>query len=165
MNDITPLLIATSRALLDQGLSMVTAESCTGGWIAQQATTLSGSSEWFDGGFVSYSNAAKQTMLGVTSESLSRYGAVSEAVVIEMVAGAIKASRAQVAVAVSGVAGPAGGSEEKPVGTVWIAWGKQGQPTIANRFHFQGDREQVRWLTVVSSYQGLLALLQNKSLK
>ncbi|MCF7980521.1 MAG: CinA family protein [Pseudomonadales bacterium] len=162
MNEITSLLVKTSEALLDQGLLMATAESCTGGWIAQQATSLAGSSDWFDCGFVSYSNAAKQSMLGVTTESLNREGAVSEAVVIEMVQGAIAASRAQVAVAVSGVAGPAGGSQAKPVGTVWIAWGKQEQRVIAKCFHFQGDREQVRWQTVVAAYQGLLALLQNK---
>lgn len=160
MEDITELVKATGAALSAQGLTMATAESCTGGWIAQQATCLAGSSDWFECGFVTYSNRAKQSMLGVSEESLVRWGAVSEAVVKEMVSGALARSAAGAAVAVSGIAGPDGGSQQKPVGTVWLAWGREGGEPVARCFLFPGDREQVRWQTVVEAYRGLLALLQ-----
>lgn len=161
MEDLTRLIGQTSEALLQRKLRMATAESCTGGWIAQQATTLAGSSDWFECGFVTYSNEAKQSMLGVQATTLEQHGAVSEAVVLEMVQGAVQSSRAQVAVAVSGVAGPNGGSEEKPVGTVWIAWKIEAQEPVACCFYFQGDREAVRWQTVVEAWRGLLQGLQN----
>src|SRR5262245_26783082 len=109
-------------ALKDRKVAMAAAESCTGGWIGQAVTMVPGSSKWFDRGFVTYTNEAKQEVLGVGAETLKKHGAVSEPVVNEMVAGALKASRAQVAVSVSGIAGPDGGTPKKPVGTVCIAW-------------------------------------------
>ena len=131
--------------LTARGLSMATAESCTGGGIAEALTALAGSSAWFDSGFVTYSNEAKQRMLGVDSAHFQAdgFGAVSREVVLEMSRGAVERSAAQAAVAVSGVAGPGGGSEAKPVGTVWIAWCIAGEGS-AECFDFGGDREAVR---------------------
>lgn len=142
-----------------RGLMLTCAESCTGGWIAKCVTDVAGSSAWFDRGFVTYSNAAKQEMLGVREETLVRHGAVSEAVVSEMVAGALGRSRAQVALAVSGIAGPGGGTPEKPVGTVWIAWGVPGGAILADCCRFDGDREAVRRETVRVALQRLFDLL------
>jgi len=144
----------TARALM-----LACAESCTGGWIAKCVTDVAGSSAWFDRGFVTYSNAAKQEMLGVREETLARHGAVSEAVVREMVSGALGRSRAQVALAVSGIAGPGGGTQEKPVGTVWIAWGVPGGGVLADCCRFGGDREAVRRETVRVALQRLFDLL------
>lgn len=142
------------------GLHLVTAESCTGGWIAKIATDLPGSSRWFDGGYVTYSNAAKERTLGVLRTTLEAHGAVSEAVVREMVAGALRASGAELAVAVSGVAGPDGGTEAKPVGTVWFAVGRRADTQVFSRAHrerFGGDREAVRRATVRTAFELLLA--------
>ena len=141
-------------------LLLVTAESCTGGGIAEAVTDVPGSSGWFDWGFVSYSNDAKQAMLGVSPDTLARDGAVSEAVVLEMARGAIEQSRAHVSVAVSGVAGPGGGTADKPVGTVWIAWGQKLGYAEASCFHFDGDRIEVRHQTVAAALEGLIARLQ-----
>jgi nicotinamide-nucleotide amidase len=135
----------------------VSAESCTGGWISKVATDIAGSSAWFDRGFVTYSNAAKQAMLGVRAETLDTHGAVSEPVVLEMVAGALGRSQAQVAVAVSGIAGPGGGSPDKPVGTVWLAWSVPGTPPWSQRLQLTGDREAVRRQAVQAALLGLLA--------
>ena len=146
-------------ALRDRGLMMAAAESCTGGWIGQAVTMVPGSSKWFDRGFVTYTNEAKQDMLGVTAETLSEFGAVSEQTVREMVAGALSRSRAQVAVAVSGIAGPDGGSRAKPVGTVLLAWGEKGGGIQTRVMHFQGDRDAVRRETVIAALEGLLVLL------
>ena len=156
---------AVSKLLLEKQLRMATAESCTGGWIAQQATRFPGSSDWFDCGFVTYSNDAKQRLLGVKSATLEAHGAVSEAVVREMVAGAIGKSSARVAVAVSGVAGPGGGTQAKPVGMVWLAWGVQVGPKSAlsisaKCYRFEGTRQRIRRLSVDVAYDGLLALLK-----
>ncbi len=141
------------------GLSMVTAESCTGGWIAKAMIDIPGSSGWFDRGFVTYSNESKQEMLGVSAETLRNEGAVSEATAREMVQGALAGSRASVAVAVSGIAGPGGGTEDKPVGTVYIAWQREGAEVLVRCVHLDGDREQVRRQTVVSALEGVLELL------
>ena len=138
---------------------MSTAESCTGGWIAEVVTATAGSSAWFDRGFVTYSNAAKQEMLGVGSDTLARHGAVSEQTVREMATGALAHSHAQVAVAVSGVAGPAGGSADKPVGMVCLAWAIVDRPPRAATRHFDGDRESVRRQTVEGALEELVALL------
>jgi nicotinamide-nucleotide amidase len=150
-------------ALKARKLMMAAAESCTGGWIGQAVTMVPGSSRWFDRGFVTYTNEAKQDMLGVSAETLKAFGAVSEQTVREMVAGALARSRAQVAVAVSGIAGPDGGSRQKPIGTVLLAWGATDHSIEARSMHFQGDRDAVRRQTVIAALEGLLALLGRKS--
>lgn len=146
-------------ALRASALVMAAAESCTGGWIGQAVTMVPGSSKWFDRGFVTYTNEAKQEMLGVSADTLKKFGAVSEQTVREMAAGALKASRAQVSVAVSGVAGPAGGTPKKPVGTVCIAWCKAGAEPSARTYRFQGDRDAVRRQSVIAALEGMLGLL------
>jgi nicotinamide-nucleotide amidase len=134
---------------------LVTAESCTGGWIAKTVTDIAGSSEWFDCGLAVYSYEAKQALLGVRAETLEHFGAVSRETVIEMVAGALSHSGASVAVAVTGIAGPDGGTVDKPVGTVWIAWKRRGGYPRAEVFNFEGGREAVRRRTVAAALQGL----------
>ncbi|MCD7097040.1 CinA family protein [Stenotrophomonas sp. MMGLT7] len=138
---------------------LVTAESCTGGWIAKAATDIAGSSDWFDCGLVAYSYEAKQALLGVHAQTLEDTGAVSRETAIEMVSGALAHSGATIAVAVTGIAGPGGGSEDKPVGTVWIAWKRRGGYAEAQLFRFQGDRDAVRRQTVAAAVHGLLRLL------
>ena len=133
---------------------LATAESCTGGLIAAQCTDLSGSSLWFDRGFVSYSNDAKSQMLGVPPELIQAHGAVSEPVALAMALGAVYRSKAAVSVAVTGVAGPTGGSPDKPVGTVWIAWCIGGEPA-AQLYLFSGDRQAIRTQTVAAAFRGL----------
>jgi nicotinamide-nucleotide amidase len=144
------------RRLLARGLKLVTAESCTGGWIAKCLTDIPGSSEWFERGFVTYSNEAKRGDLGVSAETLSIHGAVSEQTVREMAMGASQRGQAPLAVAVSGIAGPDGGSADKPVGAVWIAWHWQDRHVTAQPFHFAGNREAVRRQSVSAALQGLL---------
>ena len=145
--------------LLTKGLRMATAESCTGGWVAKVLTDIAGSSAWFERGFVTYSNAAKQELLGVLPETIAADGAVSEPVVREMVRGAIARSAADLALAVSGIAGPGGGSAEKPVGTVWFAWGCANRPVVTRLVHFSGDREQIRRQAVRVALQGASELI------
>ena len=134
---------------------LVTAESCTGGWIAKAVTDVAGSSDWFDCGMAAYSYEAKQAMLGVNPHTLEEHGAVSRECVVEMVSGALVHSGATLAVAVTGIAGPDGGTEDKPVGTVWIAWKRRGGYPRAEVFHFEGDREAVRRQTVAAALHGL----------
>jgi nicotinamide-nucleotide amidase len=134
---------------------LVTAESCTGGWIAKTVTDVAGSSDWFDCGMAAYSYEAKQALLGVSPQTLETHGAVSRETAIEMVSGALVNSGASVAVAVTGIAGPGGGTADKPVGTVWIAWKRRGGYPRAEVFHFDGDREAVRRQTVAAALQGL----------
>jgi nicotinamide-nucleotide amidase len=141
------------------GWKLATAESCTGGMIAACCTDIAGSSDWFERGFVTYSNAAKTEMLGVDAALISSHGAVSEQVVRAMVQGALTHSAAQVAVAVTGVAGPGGGSEAKPVGTVWLGWATPAG-VVTEVQHFAGDRAQVRAATVQRALQRLVELLQ-----
>lgn len=156
-------LAAHVGALLKtHGLLLATAESCTGGGVAQAITEVAGCSAWFERGFVTYSNLAKQQMLGVNAATIQHYGAVSEAVVREMVAGALANSAAQVALAVSGIAGPAGGSADKPVGTVWFAWGMQDQVTQTQRQLIPGNRANVRTLALEIALLGVVNLLNNK---
>ena len=150
-------------ALKARNLMMAAAESCTGGWIGQAITMVPGSSKWFDRAFVTYTNEAKQEMLGVSAETLNEFGAVSEQTVREMVAGALARSRANIAVAVSGIAGPDGGSRKKPVGTVLLAWGEKGGGIKAQAVHFQGDRDAVRRQTVIAALEGVLARIAGKS--
>ena len=135
----------------------------SGGWIGEVVTMISGSSVWYDRGFITYTNEAKQDMLGVSAATLNEFGAVSEQTVREMVAGALARSRAQVAVAVSGIAGPDGGTPKKPVGTVLLAWGEKGGGSKAQSIHFHGDRDAVRRQTVIAALEGLLLLLGRKS--
>lgn len=144
--------------LLAAGKTVSTAESCTGGWVAKSLTDIFGSSGCFGYGIVSYSNGAKESLLGVNPATLAKYGAVSEQVVGQMVDGALNLSGADIAVAVSGVAGPDGGSEEKPVGTVWFAWAtrKKGKSDIdVEKKLLKGDRDSVRAQTVVIALQGI----------
>ncbi len=136
-----------------------TAESCTGGWIAKMITDIPGCSEWFDCGLAAYSYEAKQALLGVRSETLMQFGAVSRETVLEMVSGALITSGAGLAVAVTGIAGPTGGTPGKPVGEVWVGWKRRGGYPRAEVFHFAGDREAVRRQTVAVALQGLLAIL------
>jgi nicotinamide-nucleotide amidase len=143
---------------------LVTAESCTGGWVAQIVTSVSGSSEWFERGFVTYSNASKQELLGVESATLERHGAVSEETAKEMALGALERSRGTVAVSITGVAGPGGGSAEKPVGTVCFAWASDGAARSETR-HFAGDRESVRRQSVIHALEGVLKLLDAARLR
>lgn len=148
-----------AEQLTARGWMLATAESCTGGWVARELTARAGSSDWFDCGFVTYSNGAKQRMLGVPGDLIDLYGAVSETVVRAMAEGAIRNSDARVAVSISGVAGPGGGSAEKPVGTVWFGWACDGQPTRAERHLLDGDRETVRRQAVEIALRGILATL------
>jgi nicotinamide-nucleotide amidase len=136
-------------------LMLVTAESCSGGWIAKTLTDLPGSSAWFDTGVVTYSYEAKEALLGVNPRTLEHTGAVSEETVLEMVSGALARFGAGVAVAVTGIAGPSGGTQDKPVGTVWIGWKRRGGYGHAQLFHFPGDREAVRRQTVAAALIGL----------
>ena len=156
---IQTLAEQAGRLLSGHQLLITTAESCTGGGIAEAITAVAGSSGWFDRGFVSYSNTAKNEMLGVSLATLSSAGAVSEAVVLEMAKGAIAQSAAHLSVAVSGIAGPAGGTGDKPVGTVWIAWGQKLGYAEARRFHFDGDRAAVREQTVAAALEGVVERL------
>jgi nicotinamide-nucleotide amidase len=146
-------------SLRDTKQMLVTAESCTGGWIAKTVTDVAGSSDWFDCGLAAYSYEAKQRLLGVRAETLEHFGAVSRETVLEMVSGALVHSGSTVAVAVTGIAGPGGGTDDKPVGTVWIAWKRRGGYPQAELFHFEGDREAVRRQTVAAALRGLEAII------
>ncbi|MGB0847493.1 MAG: CinA family protein [Thiolinea sp.] len=148
-----------AECLREAGLRMATAESCTGGWIAKTCTDLAGSSEWFECGFVTYSNTAKQDMLEVSADTLETHGAVSEATAAEMVRGAIANSLAEVAVAVTGIAGPGGATENKPVGMVCFGWITPDQPAKTETVYFDGDREAVRAQTVHHAMHELIRLL------
>lgn len=152
-------LTALSDALLSRSESLVTAESCTGGWLAKVCTDLAGSSGWFERGLVTYSNQAKQDLLGVSASTLEQQGAVSEATVREMASGALDNSTAQHAVAISGIAGPGGGSMEKPVGTVWLAWASRHGSLLSRQYRFSGGRDAVRRQAVAAALDGLLERL------
>jgi nicotinamide-nucleotide amidase len=138
--------------------TLVTAESCTGGWISKMITDIPGCSDWFECGVTAYSYEAKQALLGVRQETLTAHGAVSRETVLEMVSGAMIASGASLAVAVTGIAGPTGGTPEKPVGEVWIGWKRRGRYPIARVFHFDGDRESVRRQTVAAALLGIMSM-------
>lgn len=151
-----PLVTQLAQALTGRGWMMTTAESCTGGLIAGACTELAGSSLWFDRGVVTYSNEAKVDLLGVPAELIAQHGAVSEPVAIAMAQGALAKAKAQIAVAVTGVAGPGGGSPDKPVGTVWLAWACHNGLVQAECHVFGGDRAAVRSATVRCALQGVL---------
>ena len=165
----------TAKQLIDQAAEagyalqkkkwrIVTAESCTGGGIAQTITAIPGSSSWCDGGFITYSNAMKHKVLGVSHHLLNEYGAVSESVVLAMARGGIDCSDADICVSVSGIAGPGGGSESKPVGTVWMAWGLRNSSFYSQHFCFPGDREQVRQQSIYAALRGIEALCSGEKL-
>ena len=158
-SDLDALARGLGQRLQAQGQTLATAESCTGGWVAKVMTDIAGSSAWFDCGFVTYSNQAKQRMLAVPLEVLTAEGAVSEGVVEAMVRGALQNSGATLALAISGVAGPDGGSAEKPVGTVWFAWGGSDGRLRAQKAHFDGDREAARRQAVAHALNGIAAFL------
>ncbi len=138
--------------------TLATAESCTGGWVAKALTDVPGSSSWFERGFVTYTNRAKQELLGVRPAPMERRGAVSEQTVREMVAGALHHSPATAALAVSGIAGPTGGTPDKPVGLVWFAWGRRDGALYTAQEHFTGDREAVRRQSVLTALEGVMRL-------
>jgi nicotinamide-nucleotide amidase len=150
------LSVQVGEALVARGLLLATAESCTGGWVAAAVTAVAGSSAWFERGFVTYSNAAKSAMLGVEPGLIDAHGAVSEPVVRAMARGAVAGEAACMAVAISGVAGPGGGTPAKPVGTVCLAWAWPGGERAVTR-HYSGDRESVRRQAVAEALEGVLA--------
>ena len=156
-SEIATLAVEVGVRLAARGAMAATAESCTGGLVAGAITAIPGSSGWFDRGFVTYSNEAKIELLGVDPGTLARHGAVSEATAQAMAEGALRASRANLTVAVTGVAGPTGGSAAKPVGMVCFAWAMRGGPTTAATHYFDGDRQAVRRASVIVSLQGLIA--------
>ncbi|KAA0019949.1 CinA family protein [Salinicola corii] len=157
-SDCEALSRRLGEACLALGVRLTTAESCTGGGVASAITAIAGSSAYFETGYVTYANAAKQRLLGVSRATLEAHGAVSEETVREMVIGACRDSGAELGVAVSGVAGPAGGSPDKPVGTVWFAWGNQHHQRV-QRHHLPGDRRRVRELAVAVALSGLIESL------
>ncbi len=154
-------------ALMAQHLTLACAESCTGGWVAKSLTDIAGSSRWFERGFVTYTNIAKQDMLDVPPELLARAGAVSEEVVRAMSKGCLQHSRAAISLAISGIAGPGGGTKDKPVGLVWFAWGKtipaDALKLVSARQIFSGDRDAVRRQAVACALQGVLSLLNESA--
>lgn len=154
--DTLTLVQNLAERLLARGAMLATAESCTGGLIAAACTELAGSSAWFERGFVTYSNQAKTELLGVSPVLIERHGAVSEEVARAMAEGALQRAAVQVAVSVTGIAGPSGGSVDKPVGTVWLAWAVRGEPSTARRCLFKGDRAAVRAQTCLAALAGLM---------
>jgi nicotinamide-nucleotide amidase len=160
-DELYQLAVAVGEGLQARGWLLATAESCTGGWVSEAVTAVAGSSEWFDRGYVTYSNRAKQETLGVTEATLARYGAVSEPTVAEMAAGALRASGADLAVAVSGIAGPGGATPGKPVGMVCFGWLVKGEAPLTETIHLPGDRQAVRRQAVVIALQGVAKLLSS----
>jgi nicotinamide-nucleotide amidase len=146
-------------ALKRRGLMLATAESCTGGWVAEAVTSVAGSSGWFERGFVTYSNRAKEEMLGVEAATLAVHGAVSEEVVRQMAQGALTHSAAQISVAITGIAGPEGGTPEKPVGMVWLAWAREDGALDCRVRHYSGERQQIRQQAVMDALYGVLDIV------
>ena len=161
--EFEPLVLVLAQALRARGLKLATAESCTGGLIAAACTAVAGSSEWFERGFVTYSNEAKAGSLGVDAQLIAAHGAVSREVALAMADGALAQAnaRAQVAVAVTGIAGPGGGSSDKPVGTVWLATAREGELTLAELLQLHGDRTAIREQAVHRALQRLIERASN----
>jgi nicotinamide-nucleotide amidase len=155
-NSLEALAAEVGVLLLANGQRLATAESCTGGWVAQCLTAIAGSSDWFERGFVTYSNEAKQEMLGVERDTLTTHGAVSEATAAAMATGALRHSHADWALSITGIAGPSGGSPDKPVGTVCFGWAGAAGQLDARTCHFAGSREEVRAQSVTYALTGLL---------
>ena len=158
-SEITELISRLVPALIKQNKVIATAESCTGGWISKSITDFAGSSRWFECSMVTYSNRAKVDLLGVQQNTLDTYGAVSQPVVKEMVLGLLDRCDANIGISISGIAGPDGGTEDKPVGTVWIAWAKSGVFIEAVKFQFDGNRNEVRLNGVYQAIKGVERLL------
>ena len=158
--ELTLLVEQISEQLLKNKKRLTVAESCTGGWIAKVLTDLAGSSAWFERGFVTYSNDAKQEMLGVNKSTIEAYGAVSQETVNEMALGALKNSHADYSLSVSGIAGPSGGSADKPVGLVWFAWAYQDTVITSEKKIFSGDRNEVREQAVFHALTELVSFIQ-----
>jgi nicotinamide-nucleotide amidase len=158
-DELLQLAHILGQKLHAKGWMLATAESCTGGWVAQVVTAIPGSSAWFDRGFITYSNLAKQEMLGVNPATLEEFGAVSEETVREMATGALAKSAAQISVAISGIAGPGGGTKKKPIGTVCIGWDTVGSVAHSTTCQLSGDREEVRSRAVAAALRGLIELL------
>ena len=164
MDVLETLAEQVGAALQSRGLMLASAESCTGGWVGAAVTAIAGSSQWYDRGFITYTNASKQEMLGVSATTLAENGAVSEPTVREMAAGALKHSYAHVALAISGIAGPGGAVPGKPVGTVCIAWALRSGASRAQTFHFDGDRSAVRQQAVNAALRGVLEMIEEDPL-
>lgn len=147
------------ECLAARAVKLATAESCSGGWIAKTITDLPGSSAWFEGAIVCYSNESKHELLGVSEVTIKEFGAVSGDTVLEMTDGVFARTAADVVVSVSGIAGPDGGTDDKPVGTVWLCWGKRDKTSIAKEFYFKGDREAVRLQTVEAALMAVLDIM------
>lgn len=154
-DDLIVLAQQMGHDLHTAGYSLATAESCTGGWVAQVLTSIPGSSRWFERGFVTYSNLSKRELLGVKTETLARFGAVSEQTARAMAEGALNHSHAEYALAITGIAGPGGGTPEKPVGTVCFAWARRKHPSLSATRLFGGDRQEIRRQSVVAALEGL----------
>jgi nicotinamide-nucleotide amidase len=161
MDELTQLAQQVGALLQSRALMLASAESCTGGWVGEALTAIAGSSQWFDRGFITYSNEAKQEMLGVSADTLAAFGAVSEPTVREMAAGALKYSRAHITLAISGIAGPGGATPGKPVGMACIAWIVRDGPGRAQTFYFSGDRREVRRQAVVAALRGVLGIIES----
>ncbi len=163
MDDLNLIAEQVGAALKSRGLMLASAESCTGGWVGEAVTSVAGSSHWYDRGFITYTNESKQEMLGVSAKTLSEFGAVSEQTVREMAAGALKHSRAHITLAISGIAGPGGGTPNKPVGTVCMAWATRSGAGLSKTLHFQGDRAEVRRQAVVAALQGVMRMIEGEA--
>ena len=160
LKELESLSAELGALLIEKNYFFTTAESCTGGWVGHALTSIPGSSEWFGSSFVTYSYEAKTQILGVSSQDLDNFGAVSEEIVEQMVSGALDKSGADVGVAISGIAGPDGGTDTKPVGTVCFAWKINGQEVIASTEHFSGDRNEVRYSSVERALMGTIELIK-----
>jgi nicotinamide-nucleotide amidase len=158
-DDLIKLAAEVGKALLTRKIYITTAESCTGGGVSYYLTAIPGGSQWFDRGFITYSNEAKIEQIGVDPATIERFGAVSKEVAMEMAEGALKHSMADISVAITGIAGPEGGSADKPVGTVWIAWNRRGYRAQASVEIFRGDRHAVREQTIAAALRGVQELL------
>jgi len=158
-NALHKLAEQTGTLLIQQGLMLVSAESCTGGWLGQVITSVAGSSTWYERGFVTYSNLSKQEMLGVCSITLAQYGAVSEQTAQEMTAGAISRSHAQISVSITGIAGPGGGTLTKPVGVICLGWMAKDGQVLCKTYHLRGNRDAIRRQSVALALQGVIDLV------
>jgi nicotinamide-nucleotide amidase len=157
--ELQQLAATLGEALLARGWMVATAESCTGGWVGQILTAIPGSSAWYERGFITYANAAKQDMLGVTAATLETYGAVSEETACEMARGALAHSGAQATLAISGIAGPGGGTPQKPVGLVCYGWALSDGTLMSSTCRLDGDREEIRSRAVAAALRGLIELI------